>query len=173
MDKSGFGYDGIFDNITTHGRSHLSLLRKSYQKSGLKREKIIYVNLKVAFTAGLCLCWLLSFLFFLAPVFSSFSGFCLFFLFLLPSFLPFVKYSWEVSNFLHTFFFYLFLCLPLMLMFSYLPLFFHLHLLKFHFLPLTSFHVPLSSTNIFSCSTLFYLHKNVKNRIILLYLVLQ
>ena len=89
MDNRGFGYDGISDKITTHGRSHLSLLRESYQKSCLKREKIIAVNLKVPFTAGLCLCWLLSFLLFLAPiffffflvsVFSSCYCFCLFFL---------------------------------------------------------------------------------------------
>ena len=26
-----FGYDGFSDKITTHGLSHLSLLRKSYQ----------------------------------------------------------------------------------------------------------------------------------------------
>ena len=38
MDNRGFGFDEIFDKITTHGRSHLSLLRESYQKSGLKRE---------------------------------------------------------------------------------------------------------------------------------------
>ena len=38
MDKRGFGYDRISDKITTHGRSHLSLLRESYQKGGLKRE---------------------------------------------------------------------------------------------------------------------------------------
>ena len=42
MDKRGFGYDGISDKITTHGRSHLALLRESYQKSGLKREKYSY-----------------------------------------------------------------------------------------------------------------------------------
>ena len=84
MDKRGFGYDGFSDKITTHGWSHLSLLRESYQ-SGLKR-KIIAVNLKVAFTAGLCLCWLLSFLLFLASVF-----------------LLFVKSRWEATNFLHAF----------------------------------------------------------------------
>ena len=27
-----FEYDGFLDKITTHGRSHLSLLRESYQK---------------------------------------------------------------------------------------------------------------------------------------------
>ena len=30
MDKGKFGYDGFSDNITTHGRSHLFLLRESY-----------------------------------------------------------------------------------------------------------------------------------------------
>ena len=142
----------------THGRSYLSLLRESYQKSGLKREKIIVVNLKVAFIAGLCLCWLLSFLLFLAlvfllflaSVFSSCSCFCLFFLlsniigkcqiFFILFFLSFSLSSTHVNAFLsstllpHTSF--------------QVPLFFHLHLLKFHFLPLTSFHVPLSSTYI-------------------------
>ena len=127
MDKRGFGYDGISDKITSHGRSHLSLLRESYQKSGL----IIAINLKVTFTASLCLCWLLSFL--------SISGFCLFFLFWLLSFLPFVKYRWEVSHFLHTFFF-----------------FFITFSLSSTLFPLTSFHFPLSSTNIFSCSIFFH-----------------
>ena len=32
MDKRGFEYDGFSDKITTHGQSHLSLLRESYQK---------------------------------------------------------------------------------------------------------------------------------------------
>ena len=30
MDKRGFGYDGFFVKIMTHGRSYLSLLRESY-----------------------------------------------------------------------------------------------------------------------------------------------
>ena len=30
MDKRGFRYDGFSDKITTHRRSHLSLLRESY-----------------------------------------------------------------------------------------------------------------------------------------------
>ena len=38
IDKRDFGYDGIFYKITTHGRSHLSILRESYQKSDLKRK---------------------------------------------------------------------------------------------------------------------------------------
>ena len=63
MDKRGFGYDGFSDKITTHGRSHLSILRESYRKNDLKR-KITDVNLKVSFTVGFCLFF--------------FSGFCLF-----------------------------------------------------------------------------------------------
>ena len=38
MDKMRFGYNVISDKITTHGRSHLPILRESYQKSSLKRE---------------------------------------------------------------------------------------------------------------------------------------
>ena len=78
MDKRGFGYDGFSDKITTHDRSHLSLLRKSYQKNDLKR-KITVVNIKVSFTAG----------------------FCLFFFFWLLSFLLFVKSRWKATIFLH------------------------------------------------------------------------
>ena len=38
IDKRDFGYDEIFEKITTHGRSYLSILRESYQKSDLKRK---------------------------------------------------------------------------------------------------------------------------------------
>ena len=56
------------DKITTHGRSHLSLLRESYQKNDLKRKIIAvkkylsqlasvissFSSFKVSFTAGFC-----------------------------------------------------------------------------------------------------------------------
>ena len=80
MDNRGFGYDGFFDKITTHGQSHLSLLREFYQKNDLKR-KVTAVNLKVSFTVG----------------------FCLFFFFWLLSFLLFVKSRWEATILLHAF----------------------------------------------------------------------
>ena len=132
----------------------------------------------MAFTASPCLCWLLSFL--------SFSGLCLFFLFWLLSFLPIMAYvfsscsgfclSFFLSNIIGkcpTFF------IPFFGFFVF-HFFFHLHLFIFHSLPLTSFHFPFSSTNIFSCSTLFHLllfkfhsHKNVNNLVIFLYLGLQ
>ena len=38
IDNRGFGYDEFSDKITTHGRSHLSLLRESYHKIDLKRK---------------------------------------------------------------------------------------------------------------------------------------
>ena len=38
MDKRGFGYDEFSDKITTHGRSHLSLLRESYKKKWSKKK---------------------------------------------------------------------------------------------------------------------------------------
>ena len=38
IDKRDFGYDEIFDKIMTHGQSHLSILKESYQKSDLQRK---------------------------------------------------------------------------------------------------------------------------------------
>ena len=126
MDKRGFGYDGFSDKITTHGRSHLSLLRESYQKINLKR-KVTAVNLKVSFTAGFCL-------FFLASVFSSFCQISLrsndfsscFFIF----FVFFVFHSYQVFAFL----------------LFYLPLFFmfHLHLFSPTYIFSCSTYIKLS-----------------------------
>ena len=45
MDKRGFGYDWFSDKITTHGRSHLSLLRESYQKNDLRRKITAVVSI--------------------------------------------------------------------------------------------------------------------------------
>ena len=49
MDKREFGYDGFSDKITIHGRSHLSLLRESYQKNDLKRKITVVVSVTTDF----------------------------------------------------------------------------------------------------------------------------
>ena len=134
MDKRRFGYDEFFDKITTHGRSHLSLLRESYHKNDLKR-KITTVNLKVSFTAGFCLFfffWLLYFLLFLASVLSAFCQISLgsnyfsscFFIFF------FVFHSYQVFAFL----------------LFYLPLFFmfHFHLFSSTYISLCFTYIKIS-----------------------------
>ena len=124
MDKRGFGYDGFFDKITTHGRSHLSLLRESYQKNNLKK-KITAVNLKVSFIAS----------------------FCLFFFFWLLSFLLFVKSRWETTIFLHVLLSSSFLSSTHIKSLSFCFSIFHSSLCSTYifFLPLTSLYVPLTS----------------------------
>ena len=138
MDKRGFGYDGFSDKITTHGWSHLSLLRNLTKKKGSKR-KITAINLKGSFTAGFCLFfffWFLSFLLFLASVLSAFyqislegnyfsTCFVIFFFFVLHPYQVFV------------------LCFSIFTL-LYVPL-------TSFFLPLISFHVPLTSNYQESC----------------------
>ena len=136
MDKRGFGYDGFSDKITTHGRSHLSLIRESYQKKWSKK-KITAVNLKVAFTAGFCLCWLLSFLPFLASVFSFFC---------------------QISLIFFKLFYHLLLCLPL------IHAFLSSSSLSSTYINSLLFCFPIfhsSSTYIFSCSTFIKLSRIV------------
>ena len=102
MDKRGFGYDEFSDKITTHGQLHLSLLRESYQKNGLKRKITV-----VSFTTGFCpFCFL-----------SNLVGKELF-IFMLCYLLPLYVKSWSYQNFL-------LLYLPLLSCFFYI---FHSHL---------------------------------------------
>ena len=121
MDKKGFGYDGFSNKITTHGRSHLSLLRESYQKNDLKR-KITAVNRKNIFHS-----WLMSFLLFLASVLSAFCQISLggnYFSSCFVIFFFFVFHLYQVFAFLSSTLFYV----PLTSFFFHLYIFmFHLH----------------------------------------------
>ena len=148
MDNRGFGYDEFSDKITTNGRSHLSIIRESYQKNDLKR-KITVVNLKVYFTAGLCVFfffWLLSFLLFLASVLYAFCQISL------------------GSNYFSSCFFIFFFFV------------FHSYLCLFVFLSYTLLYVPLTYFFSHLYLFMFHLHQIIKNRLIhtcLIYLVLQ
>ena len=87
--------------------------------------------------------------------FLFFSGFCLFFFFWLLSFLFFVKSRWEATIFLHAFYLLL-LCLPLVtILLPFCFSIFHSSLCStcIFFLPLISFHVPLTSNYQESCHT--------------------
>ena len=135
MEKSGFGYDGFSDKITTHRRSHLSLLRESYHKNDLKR-KITAVNLKISFTAGLCL----------------------FFFFWHLSFLLFVKSRWDATIFLHALLSSSSLSSTHIKSLSFCFSIFHSSLCSTYifFLPLISLYAPLTSKYQKSYHTFLY-----------------
>ena len=89
-------------------------------------------------------------------MFSSFSGFCLFFFFFFSGFCPFCSLSNLVGKqlFFFMFFYLLLLCLPLISL-PFCFSIFHSSLCSTYifFLPLISFHVPLTSNYQESCHT--------------------